>query len=108
MIDLDAVKKSLETRLTELQNEAREIDAELRGPLDQDAEERAVEMEDDEVLEGLGHSAVAEIAQIRLALERIEEGTYGECTRCGEPVGEARLAAIPHAALCIACAGASS
>ena len=37
-------------------------------------------------------------------LGRIEEGVYGDCATCGEPVGEKRLAVIPHAAQCIACA----
>ena len=37
------------------------------------------------------------------ALERIENGTYGECQECGEPIGKERLEAVPHARLCITC-----
>ncbi len=37
------------------------------------------------------------------ALERIENGTYGSCLECGEPISEARLEAVPHARLCIEC-----
>ena len=37
------------------------------------------------------------------ALARINEGTYGTCESCGEPIGKARLQAFPRATLCVAC-----
>ena len=37
------------------------------------------------------------------ALRRIEEGTYGVCRDCGEPIAEARLTAIPWTRSCISC-----
>lgn len=37
------------------------------------------------------------------ALIRIEEGTYGDCLSCLEPIGAARLAAVPFAELCLSC-----
>lgn len=37
------------------------------------------------------------------ALKRLEEGGYGECDRCGEPISRDRLLARPVATLCIAC-----
>jgi RNA polymerase-binding protein DksA len=43
------------------------------------------------------------IVQIDAALARIEDGTYGTCTRCGKPIGEERLEARPWADLCIDC-----
>jgi RNA polymerase-binding protein DksA len=43
------------------------------------------------------------VVEIDRALERIENGTYGSCEWCGKPVGDERLAALPYAALCIAC-----
>ena len=49
-----------------------------------------------------------EITQIRTALKRMKEGTYGECVQCGEQIAEKRLEAIPHATLCITCASGSS
>jgi len=42
-------------------------------------------------------------ATIVAALARIDAGTYGTCVRCGQPVGDERLAAMPAARLCIAC-----
>jgi len=37
------------------------------------------------------------------ALRRIDEGTYGVCRDCGEPIADARLNAIPWTRVCIAC-----
>jgi DnaK suppressor protein len=37
------------------------------------------------------------------ALRRIEEGTYGICRDCGEPIAPARLNAIPWTRVCITC-----
>lgn len=42
-------------------------------------------------------------ATVTAALARIEDGTYGTCVRCGQPVGVERLIAMPAAGLCIAC-----
>lgn len=46
---------------------------------------------------------VAELRAIDAALARLEDGTYGTCTRCGGDVGTARLRANPAAERCIAC-----
>ena len=81
-----------------------EIDEELVEPSDDDFEERATEREGDEVLEQLGNAGLLEIAQIRAALRRIEEGTYGVCVECGEPIPGKRLEVVPHAPRCIQCA----
>jgi len=42
---------------------------------------------------------------IELALERIEEGSYGVCDECGAKIPKARLNALPYAPLCVKCAG---
>ena len=44
------------------------------------------------------------IAAIDAALDRVRAGRYGVCTRCGQPIGEDRLAARPAALTCIRCA----
>ena len=43
------------------------------------------------------------ITKINAALEKIEEGTFGECRLCGEDIGVKRLKARPVAELCIEC-----
>lgn len=51
----------------------------------------------------LSAQARAEIAEIDVALDKIDEGTYGICDRCAKPIPKARLEVIPWAALCVSC-----
>ena len=41
---------------------------------------------------------------VESAIERIEDGLYGECEECGGQISKARLQAIPYTPLCIKCA----
>ena len=50
---------------------------------------------------GLEEGAQQALARIDKALARIDEGTYGICERCGEPIGRERLEVRPSATLCI-------
>jgi DnaK suppressor protein len=43
-----------------------------------------------------------ELIEIQAAIERVDAGTYGRCERCGEPIPDERLRAIPWARTCIA------
>jgi RNA polymerase-binding transcription factor DksA len=43
-------------------------------------------------------------ADVARAREKVSEGTYGVCDVCGGPVGADRLAALPWAVRCVACA----
>ena len=48
------------------------------------------------------------MGKIDRALVRMDEGTYGICSRCGKPIEKARLKALPYADLCIKDAQAQS
>ncbi|WP_293786946.1 TraR/DksA C4-type zinc finger protein [uncultured Aeromicrobium sp.] len=43
------------------------------------------------------------LIQTEKALERLEDGSYGICENCGEPIGKLRLMAFPRATLCMEC-----
>jgi DnaK suppressor protein len=45
----------------------------------------------------------ANLRDVERALGKLEDGTYGRCERCGGPIGDERLDAIPWAVLCIDC-----
>ena len=49
-----------------------------------------------------------QVTEIDAAISRLDEGTYGTCLRCGEPVGADRLVARPAAATCVRCARSGS
>ena len=51
----------------------------------------------------LGERESQIVADIDQALMRIDEGTYGECGRCGKPIDERRLEAMPTARYDAAC-----
>lgn len=104
MQDASKYDTRLRNRLRELNARLSGVQAELDQPADADSEERASEREGDEVLEGLGNAGLSEIRMIQAALARIEDGTFGECVACGEPISRARLNAVPHAARCRNCA----
>jgi RNA polymerase-binding protein DksA len=51
----------------------------------------------------LANNAREMLAQTERALGRIEDGTYGVCESCGQPIGKNRLMAFPRATLCLSC-----
>jgi len=55
-------------------------------------------------LSALLRHATAHLADVDAALDRIARGCYGHCERCGEALSDERLAALPAARRCVACA----
>ena len=106
MPETDQAKHRLEAQLAELEDRLSRLERDLSEPPEADSSERAVQMEDDDALEAQAAMVTNEIATVRRALERIEDGSYGECLRCGNEISAGRLAARPEAALCIECASA--
>lgn len=106
-MDHDEIRAVLERRREELNERRERIARHTRHrdePLPPDFAEQAVELENGETLVALDREVHAELREIERALRRLEEGGYGECTECGEPISEQRLAALPYASLCIDCA----
>jgi DnaK suppressor protein len=67
-------------------------------------EERAQEERAARTLARLDDRALREIGEIHAALQRIIDGTYGQCVDCGCVVPAARLRAVPATAFCVECA----
>ena len=44
-----------------------------------------------------------QLAEVEHTLNKFEQGTYGLCDRCGQPIDPARLEALPQANLCLSC-----
>lgn len=94
-------RDALERRLSRIRSDRRGVSA----PPEADEEEQALRGENDEVLDALDSAGREELAQIVEAIARIDAGTYESCARCGRPIGERRLRALPTASLCLACSG---
>lgn len=108
MTTIDERRKALTDRLAELDNRLREIDEELDSHQSKDWEELAVEREEDEVLERMGTSGQAEIRMIRAALQRMDDGEFGYCVKCGAEILPERLDVLPYTPFCRTCAGAKA
>jgi RNA polymerase-binding transcription factor DksA len=105
--EFETVRRKLEQQKQELLARAAKVHADITrssGPLDKDFAEQVVQMENDAVLAGIGEATAAELAQINRALAQIEQGTYGVCSHCRQPISERRLQALPYSDRCITCA----
>lgn len=106
-VDRQAVRTRLLERQRELRKRASEVNADLRReeePLSADFAEAATQRENDEVLGAISDSARAELVLLEAALRRLDEGRYGSCSVCADPIEEERLEAVPYADRCRACA----
>lgn len=68
-----------------------------------DIVDAATQQETRAVLQGLQQTERDQLAQVEAAIARIDNGTYGHCTRCNQMIEAARLEAIPQVETCIAC-----
>ncbi len=104
---LEKVKKMLLEEkakiLRKLEKNMEEMDNNRDRQAVGDDADNAVAMEMENLMNALSGMEVARLRQIEDALRRIEEGTYGYCKECGEPIEEGRLLAKPFATLCISC-----
>lgn len=97
----------LERRRKELMERRERIARHTRHrdePLPPDFAEQAVELENGETLVALDREVHAELRAIEQALRRLEDGSYGDCSTCGEPISRQRLEALPFTSQCIDCA----
>lgn len=104
MIPVSERKAQMVARLADLNARLANIETELESHHNADWEELATEREGDEVLESMGLSGQQEIRMIEAALQRIEEGEYGACMKCGAEISEERLNVLPFTPFCKSCA----
>lgn len=97
---LCAMLEELNLRLARITNNVRHSDV----PIEKDFAEQATQNENDEVMDYLGNSARAEITMIKQAIARMDNGQYGMCQVCDEPISKERLEALPYSSMCIKCA----
>jgi RNA polymerase-binding transcription factor DksA len=103
----DAIRQALCSRIRDVLARNEKIGSDLRreqNPLGGDWDENAILVENDQVLEALDADNRAQVARLRAAIARLDDGSYGRCARCGEPIGAARLEAMPEVTTCIGCA----
>ncbi|MCA1799686.1 MAG: TraR/DksA family transcriptional regulator [Xanthomonadaceae bacterium] len=67
---------------------------------------RMDEMQGQEMARAGQARAEIELRKITAALQRLDDGSFGDCVACDEPIAPARLQADPAVVLCIKCAEA--
>lgn len=85
--------------VTKSEQDGREADEEAT----QDIADKAANSYTKEFLFGETHNYRSLLQLVDEALDRIKEGTYGECTSCHEELQQKRLEAVPWTRYCIAC-----
>ena len=103
---LDELRAATLERLAALQGEHRAVvDASRDSNADDehDPEGATIAFERAQV-DALARDAVERLASVDAALARLDDGTYGTCTVCGQPIAAARLEARPTATTCVGCA----
>jgi RNA polymerase-binding transcription factor len=107
-LDLEAVERDLRDRRDQLRDRLTSLSAPPERGADIGFGKRIGEGTTEAIsrLTDLGVGGSLEVTEARMtrALEKLDEGTYGTCDACGEPVTPARLRAAPESVLCIECA----
>ena|SRR5579862_8736980 len=95
-------KQILHTRLREVSNPAGWLESIAVRPSADPTDTTQQVLEREMASRSLSMNATL-IRDLRAALGRVEDGTYGLCIDCEEPIAPRRLAAVPWACRCLAC-----
>lgn len=106
-MNLEKARSTLLARRNELLGDIADKQDQIDENTSTDEEDKPAERQEEEVLAALSHADQAEIRRIDAALARMDDGSYGTCANCGEPIAPARLQAMPDAVTCVNCAQAA-
>lgn len=111
---LQSIRDNLVTERTELEEQLKEIEesvfqspqSEVSGEVGYDTDDYAdagsATFEREKDL-SIANNVQDLLVKVNRALEKIDEGTYGVCESCGNPIDSARLKALPSVVLCLDC-----
>ena len=100
---LEKEQKRLAEELEQLKASVRSADERREGSPFGKREEEATESFELEKRLALEKRMKDQLADIEQALHKFDEGTYGLCDSCGQPIDPDRLEALPQARLCLSC-----
>ena len=109
---LAEARRALEDRRAEIDRDIERMTAEIKsfgpelgepGGVGNHMAEDGSDMMEAERLATISDDLREILAQVNGALARMDDGTFGICQRCGNPIGEERLEAFPYVRFCITC-----
>ena len=103
-VSIEVAKERLLALQNEYQTRIDKIEDHIQHPqdsLNEHWDDQAISMRENDMRKNLLLEAQQGLNYVNNALSRIENGTYGECTECGEDIEEKRLEALPYATLCM-------
>jgi DnaK suppressor protein len=95
---MDHKQALLEKVKTNVSSSKEDVPTEVR-----DSADVASDYYERELAWGLSETERMRLQEVEDALERIEDGSYGKCDRCGGQISAQRLEALPFARLCVEC-----
>ena len=98
-----SIQKELESFASEDPNLKHNWDTKYPNREDGDKDDEADEVQEYDNMLSLEHSLELKLKDVKSALEKIENGTYGICENCGKKITEERLLACPEAKTCLKC-----
>jgi len=104
--EFEAMRESLQHKRQEMLNRYKRdlrVGQETSDDGTDDIVDRANNSYHRELMFSLSDTDRVQLLQIEAALKRSENGTFGKCVHCGQPIALQRLQAIPWARLCIDC-----
>ncbi|QSB17200.1 TraR/DksA C4-type zinc finger protein [Natronosporangium hydrolyticum] len=97
---LDELREEYQLHLAEIAELQRDRLTDSAGDDQADTGSKTFEREQEI---SLANSILERTTQVERALERLDEGSYGWCERCGDAIPVERLAAFPSATRCVTC-----
>lgn len=97
-------KERLQLQLEQAQDELRRLESKLKNEADYGVGEGDPRIYEREMNLVLRRGAEAKVSSIQAALDRLKEGKYGLCARCGREIEPERLAILPDTDRCARCA----
>lgn len=107
MLDIKKYQAILEKQQEEIATRVEKIRRDLNHverPVSKTFSDQAIELGNTDVLGSLLQEGESELVDIRTALARISDGSYGSCRSCSEDIAEERLQALPYTSVCKNCA----
>ncbi|MCD6453398.1 MAG: TraR/DksA C4-type zinc finger protein [Dehalococcoidales bacterium] len=115
MVNLELLRTHLESERERLTREVEQLAANVRSTDEQregspfgKREEEASETSELETRLALEKRIKDKLAKVTSALAKFDQGTYGLCEICGQPIDPERLEALPEATLCLKCKASQS